>query len=264
MNINSDQLRRDSWDTKDDQTRAVRGMREILARLFGDTSVDAGTKADLVLPGGVNRRKFLQIGGLTVATAAVFAACGSDDEEGTSVAGDAGDSNTGEGSADGKGSASDIKILRTASSLEVLAVDVYQKAIDSGLVKTAAVGDAAKLFQAQHKEHAELFEGATKKLGGEPFDKANPVVLQSLQPMIAALRDEMGVLKLAYDLERAAAATYFSTVGAFTDLTLNQAAMSVGGVEARHVAILGSIVAPQTSPPAFLTKDGAVAAGTGV
>jgi hypothetical protein len=264
MNINSDQLRRDSWDTKDDQTRAVRGMREILARLFGDTSVDAGTKGDLILPAGVNRRKFLQIGGLTVASAAVFAACGSDDEESTNVAGDAGDSDTGEGNADGKGSAGDIRLLRTASSLEELAVDVYQQAIDSGLVKTAAIGDAAKLFQAQHKEHSELLQGATKKLGGDAFDKANPVVLQQLEPTISALKDEMGVLKLAYDLEKVAAATYFSSVGGFTDLTLNQAAMSIGGVEARHVAILGSIVAPQTSPPAFLTKDGAVAVGTGV
>lgn len=264
MNINSDQLRRDSWDTKDDQTRAVRGMREILARLFGDTTVDAGTKGDLILPGGVNRRKFLQIGGLTVASAAVFAACGSDDPEGTSVAGDAGDSNTGDGSPGGKGSESDIKILRTASSLEELAVDVYQKAIDSGLVKTADVGDAAKLFQAQQKEHSELLQGATKKLGGQAFTDANPVVMQQLEPAIMALKDEMGVLKLAYELEKVATATYFSSVGGFTDATLNQAAMSIGGVEARHVAILGSIVAPQTTPPAFLTKEGAVPVGTGV
>ena len=45
------------------------------------------------------------------------------------------------------GADGDVTILRTASSIEVLAVAVYQTAIDSGLVKTAAIGDAAKLFQ---------------------------------------------------------------------------------------------------------------------
>ena len=205
----------------------------------------------------------MQIGGLSVATAAVFAACGTDDSDpGPRATGEVGtDTTATEGE---KGVDGDIRILRTASSLEVLAVEVYQKAIDSGLVKTAAVADAAKLFQAQHREHGELFQGATKELGGEPFDKANPVVLQSLQGPIGALQDEMGVLELALMLEQAAAATYQSTVGAFTDASLNQAAMSVGGVEARHVAVLSSVLQKAPVPRAFQTKDGAVAAGTGV
>ena len=44
----------------------------------------------------------------------------------------------------------------------------YQTAIDSGLVKTTAIADAAKLFQSQHKEHSALFQSLTKKAGGEP------------------------------------------------------------------------------------------------
>jgi hypothetical protein len=262
MDISNDFVRREANESQIEHTSAMRSMRELVNRLFGDSNESGIAKADFAT-GGLNRRKFMQIGGLTVATAAVFAACGSDDsDDGVAASGDDSADTTMGGSGDG--AQSDIKILRTASSLEVLAVDVYQKAIDSGLVKTAAVGDAAKLFQAQHKEHSELFQGATKKLGGEAFDKPNPVVLQSLQGPIGALKDEMGVLQLALMLEQAAAATYQSTVGAFKDLSLNQAAMSVGGVEARHVAVLSSVLKLAPAPKAFQTKDGAVAAGTGV
>ena len=260
MDISNDFIRREAAASQAEHTSSMRSMRELVNRLFGDTNESGIAKADFAT-GGLGRRKFLQIGGLTVATAAVFAACGSDDSD-DGVASGAGATDTTMGGA--KGADGDIQILRTASSLEVLAVDVYQKAIDSGLVKTAAVADAAKLFQAQHKEHSELFQGATKKLGGEAFDKANPVVLQSLQGPIGALKDEKGVLELALMLEQAAAATYQSTVGAFKDATLNQAAMSVGGVEARHVAVLSSVLGQSPVPKAFQTKDGAVAAGTGV
>ncbi|HUP84419.1 MAG TPA: ferritin-like domain-containing protein [Acidimicrobiales bacterium] len=255
MDISNDDVGREANESQIAHTSAMKSMRGLVTRLFGESEESGFAKAGFVT-GGLNRRKFMQIGGLSVATAAVFAACGSDarDESSTTMG-------HGPGSSSDKG---DIQILRTASSLEVLAVDVYQKAIDSGLVKTPAVGDAAKLFQSQHREHAELFQGVTKKLGGDVFDRPNPVVLQSLQGPIGALKDEMDVLQLALMLEQAAAATYQSTVGAFKDLSLNQAAMSVGGVEARHVAVLSIVLELAPAPKAFQTTDGAVAAGTGV
>ena len=160
--------------------------------------------------------------------------------------------------------AMDIIILRTASSIEELAVAAYQIAIDSGLVKTAAIGDAAKLFQAQHKEHSALFQAATKNAGGEPFTMANPAVLAALQPTIKALTDETGIVKLAFSLETAAAETYQSNVGMFMDLTLNAAIMSVGGVEARHAAVLATVLAQNPIAQAFQAIDMAVKAGTGV
>ncbi len=258
MEISSDFVRREARESQVEHNASMKTMRDLVSRLFGDTNESGIAKADFAT-GGLNRRKFMQIGGITVATAAVFAACGSDNTKsadgGTTTTAASG------GAGDAKG---DITILRTASSLEVLAVDVYQKAIDSGLVKTAAIADAAKLFQSQHKEHAALFQGATKKMGGTAMEEANPVVLQSLQGPIAALKDENGVVMLALMLEQAAAATYQSTVGAFKDVTLNQAAMSVGGVEARHVAVLSSVLKQPAAPKAFQTTDGAVAPGTGV
>ena len=261
MEISSEFVRREARESQVEHTASMKTMRDLVHRVFGDSSETGVAKADFVT-GGLNRRKFMQIGGLTVATAAVFAACGGGD---TGTAGEAVDEAEDEDSASGgDASQGDITILRTASSLEVLAVDVYQQAIDSGLVKTAAIGDAAKLFQQQHREHAALFQGATKKLGGEEMKDANPVVLQTLQGPIAGLTDEMSVVRLALSLEQAAAATYQSSVGAFDDVSLNQAAMSVGGVEARHVAVLLSVLDQGAVPKAFQTTEGAVAAGTGV
>ncbi|HVF33269.1 MAG TPA: ferritin-like domain-containing protein [Acidimicrobiales bacterium] len=260
MDISTDFIRRQAKDSQVEHDASMTTMSDVVGRLFGGGTTESGVaKADFVT-GGLNRRRFLQVGGLTVATAAVFAACGTDGTAGGGMAVEDQDQDQeGSGSSDG-----DITILRTASSLEVLAVDVYQKAIDSGLVKTVAIADAAKLFQAQHREHAALFQGATKKAGGKEMTKPNPVVLQGLQGPLAALQDETGVVQLALMLEQAAAATYQSTVGAFTDPTLNQAVMSVGGVEARHVAVLSSVLAQPGAPKAFQTTDGAVVTGTGV
>lgn len=263
MEISNDRVRRQLRGAVKEQSRAMRSLRDLVARLFdGESTVDPAAKADVVLGGfnGFSRRRFLQVGGLTIASAAVLAACGDDDD--TSAGGP--------GTSMGSGAAgTDVLILRTASSLERYAVVLYDTAIASGLVTTAAVADAATLFREQHLEHALLFEGATEaKAPGQAFRDPNPAVAAMLKPRVDGLRSERDVIKLAYDVESVAAATYFSTVGAFEDRNLNTSAMSVGGVEARHVAILGGVLMAADSPayPAsgFQTADGAVMAGTGV
>ncbi|MGH9027614.1 MAG: hypothetical protein ACRDWD_16085, partial [Acidimicrobiia bacterium] len=60
------------------------------------------------------------------------------------------------------------------------------------------------------------------------------------------------------------AQTYQADVGTFTDPTLNVAIMSVGGVEARHAAVLASVLGEDPVPVAFQVTDNAVPAGTGV
>jgi hypothetical protein len=260
MEISSDHLRREAAATEVEHRRAMIRMREAVRRVFGgDRRVSAQTKRDFALD-GINRRRFIQIGGVTIASAAILAAC-SDSDDGDDMSSGSGDG----GDQDGvQASDTDIMILRTASSLEELAVVVYQTAIDSGLVTTMAVADAAQLFQSQHREHAALFEGATEDAGGEAFIEPNPAVMSQLQPAIDALTDEAGVVTLAFDLETVAAQTYQSAVGAFTDASFNVATMSVGGVEARHAAVLAQVLNQPPVPVAFQVTDQAVMAGTGV
>lgn len=256
MEINRDHLRREAQEIQVAHEGSMGSMRDLVQRVLDPSSkADGSIKSDLFLS-GVNRRRFMQIGGVSVLSAAVLAACGKDDKKSSS--GKSGGS---------KGSETDIAILRTASSLEHVAIDVYQKAIDnaSALGISAGVADVAKLFQSQHKDHAGLFEGATKEAGGDPFTTANPAVLDSLKGRIAALKNEMDVIVLARDLENVAAATYQSTVGAYDNLAYNAASMSVGGVEARHAAVLNGVLkADAFSTKAFHTTTGAVAVGTGL
>ena len=223
-----------------------------------DMSIDhAVTEARLTL-GGLHRRGFLRIGGIAIASAAIFAACGSDDDESASTADEAVDA------AKDEVSDRDITVLRTASSLELVAVQVYQTAIDSGLLATAAIKSAAELFQKHHNDHAELFQGATKEVGGEVVEEPNAAVLGSLQPRLGGLTDERAVAFLAYDVEVAVAATYFSSAGTFAARRLNQTAMAVGGIEARHAAVLAAIIGQPQVPRVFQTADGAIAPGTGL
>ena len=271
MDFSHDHLRREARASQVDHEEALPRLRQLLSRVFErPNSLGPDQRQDLVL--GVSRRRALQIGGVTILGGALLAACGSDsDNAGTTTAG--GDATTG---APTTGAAStmppgteaaagmDVLILRTASSIEELAVAAYQTAIDSGLVTTAAIADAAMLFQAQHREHSGLFQSLTTKAGGEPFAVPNPAILEAIQPTIDALKDEMGVVALACDLEVVAAQTYQSNVAAFEDPALNAAIMSVGGVEARHAAALASVLNQNPVPAAFQVTNKAVMAGTGV
>jgi hypothetical protein len=258
VDTSNDELRRLAQDTQTAHVEAMRPLRRGLARIFGDNAVPSAVKSDVAMP-GLHRRGFLRIGGLTIASAAIFAACGGNDDDANSAATTGATSTTA-----ARRDSDDVTVLRTASSIEALAVAAYQTAIDSGLVSTAAVADAAKLFQAQHREHLELFAGLTEQAGGMPFRDPNPAILEQLQPTIDALMDEMGVVQLAYDLEVAAAQTYQSNVSMFTDASLNAAIMSVGGVESRHVAVLATVLGTPAVPVAFQVTEQAVAAGTGV
>jgi nitroreductase len=261
VEILNDELRRQARATQDAHAAAMRPFRNALNRVFGERGATADAKRHLMLP-GLDRRGFLRIGGVTIAGAAILAACGGDDDDSTgatSAAAGASSPTSASGS-----NAQDATILRTASSIEALAVAAYQKGIDSGLVTTPAVADAAKLFQSQHQEHLDYFVSLTEKAGGQAFRDPNPAILEQLQPTIAALSDEQGVVQLAHDLEVAAAETYQSNVAMFKDATLNVAIMSVGGVEARHVAVLATVLATPPVPAAFQVRDKAVPSGTGL
>ena len=161
----------------------------------------------------------------------------------------------------------DVAILRTASSIEELAVAAYQTAIDSGLVTTTAIADAAKLFQSQHKEHSGLFQSPDeegRRRGRTPCPTRS--ILEAIQPTIDALKDEMGVVALALELENVAGA----------DLPVERGHLHGPLPQRRHHEPSGAS-RPATPPPspgvlragarcpaAFQVTDKAVKAGTGV
>jgi hypothetical protein len=202
----------------------------------------------------IDRRRLFQIGGLAAAAAAGLSAC---------INGKGGGTEATTTTSTVVASKRDVTTARTASSIEALLVEAYQKMLDSGLVTTPALLDAFKLFQTQHKAHLTFFESATKRGGGKAFGDPNPALAASIAQQLAGLKSERDAAQLAYALEKQAAATYQATVGNLDDPTMNEAVMSVGGVEVRHVAVLAQSVGQPPVPGAFSGTEGAVAPGTG-
>ena len=203
---------------------------------------------------GLDRRRFLTLGGASVLASAVLAACGSSKK--SSAASSAASTTTSTAAP----TTNDINLLRTASSLEEAAAAGYQKIIDAKVVTSTAMSNAVSAFQTHHKQHSQLFQNATSAAGGKPFTTANPVVMdQLLTPRLAAVKTEADAVKLLYDLEHMLSASFQADVGLFNDVSFNRKVMSVGGIEAGHVAFFAPSVAKPTTPDgAFQSIQGAV------
>ncbi len=162
------------------------------------------------------RRAFLGSAAV-LAAGGVLVACGSSSDEQIAITGSipaAPDSSTttAPGSAEG-----DVVIASTGQSLELLAVEVYQTALDSGLLTTPAIIQTAELFQSQHAEHGEAIGAALVDLGQPEVTEPNQYVLtEVVQPGIDELTDEMSVVALALAVEDLAASTYVKNTPVLT------------------------------------------------
>lgn len=250
MDINNDELRRDLRDLDKEHRQAMPKWRESLFRLFEDKDTPPEARAEALL-GGFNRRRFMRLSGLAVASGAVLAACGSDDGD-SDAAGGASETTAATTAPTSGGNKTDQTIARTAASLEIFAVAVYDKAITNAEALTISdpVAKAAVLFRSQHDEHAKAFNAAATQLGGQPYTEPNPAAAKAFEAQIAALKTEQDVLKFAFALEEIAAQTYQGVGMKLSTPALRQTAMTVGGVEARHMAVLGRFITPPTAVPA--------------
>mgnify|MGYP003704086455 CR=1 FL=1 len=116
-----------------------------------------------------SRRKFLQTGGLALASAAVLAACGKNDKLAAGIP-RLGEAPTTTGLPEG--GATDIVLLRTATSLEYCAIDAYGAVADLNILPATSAA-ALKRFRDDHSAHAKALSELVKKVGGEPFECAN-------------------------------------------------------------------------------------------
>jgi hypothetical protein len=199
----------------------------------------------------LTRRQVLAAAG----AAAVLAACSSSAEEGA-----------GETTTTLPSSPVDLRALQTAAALELLMVDIYKKAVDSGLVTDADLLANVKLFAANHAEHLELFESELIKLGSDPVTLPHQQLAAELEARVTAVKDQAALVKLLHDLELKAQATYQSFVGVFSEanLRLNQTVMSVAAVDARQTAVLALASGQPALRSWFTTTDGRLEAGSGL
>lgn len=254
--LNRTELRRDLKSVDAANRAAMPRWRETLDRVFsGEERLTTDQKAELL--GVPTRRHFFKVGGTVIAGAALLAACGDDtDEAATGTTGGSDSSDTTAANGDGS---MDLVLANTAISLEILAVDTYQAAIDSGLVTNADYGAAAMLFQSHHEEHKGALEGVVNGAGATPYAEANAAVKAAIvDPVLTADDlDEAKILKLAYDLEAAAAQTYVFAATQLSTPALRSTIMTIGGIENRHATILGTLLELGNDQvhPAFLKSE---------
>lgn len=278
--MSRDELNRQLRDAEVAHRDAMPGFGAALRRAFDPEGGVSVAEKGRLLGVPTSRRGFLQISGMTIAASAVLVACGSD----------VGDNVAQTGSVPPKeptvkelepGDELDVTLVLTASSIEALAIAAYDTAIEKNWLGDATLEQVVTLFRDQHREHLALLSSTANDLGAEPYTDPNPyLVANVLDPEVAKL-DGLGgtelqaaALGIAYALENVAAQTYVKSAGLLTTPELRQAIMSIGGVEARHIAvILGATQQPEVpfalmpvggavGEDAFITEDGPVTTPT--
>lgn len=205
---------------------------------------DEATKDELVSEEPSSRSQFLKIAGGTGAAGALalfIAACGGDDKSSSSSS----DTSEKKSTAGAKG---DIEIVNYALTLEYLEVAFYQAAIDSGEVKTKAVGEVAKTIVQDEIEHVAALTATVKQLGGTPAAKPKT----NFDDVLAG--GEKMILETAATVENLGAAAYLGQAGRIKSKDVLAAALSIHTVEGRHAAVLNNVIGKTIVPDGAFAK----------
>jgi len=190
--------------------------------------------------GAMSRRNLLRAGGLGLAGAAFLAACSGDTSEGgisgnpastTVVPATVAPSKPTEAALD-----ADKVQLRTAQSVELLAVDVYAK---YGPKLTDAEWRAnAERFGADHAAAAEVYAKAAEPT--KKSSQANEYLVENfVGPAEEGLNDDTSILNFFAAMESMMTANAINAVGVYTGADWRQQSMAFGAASARRVSVLG-------------------------
>jgi rubrerythrin len=208
---------------------------------------DEAAKDELVSEEPSSRSQFLKIAGGTGAAGALalfIAACGGDDKDSSSSSSSSSDKEK-MGSASAK---QDLEIVNYALTLEHLEVAFYKAAIDSGEVKTKAVGEVAKTIVEDEIAHVEALMATAKQLGGTPAAKPKT----NFDDVLAG--GEKKILETAATVENLGAAAYLGQAGRIKSKEVLAAALSIHSVEARHAAVLNNVTGKSIVPDGAFAK----------
>ncbi len=144
-------------------------------------------------------------------------------------------------------SATDIQILQTASSIEVLAVSTYKTALTLPFIGGSSANPVVKTFatttMGQHAQHLTAFNAAITGLGGKAQTNPDPALAKVVAAAVPTLTGPGPVVALALELEQGAAETYVADVAALSDLNAKKVTASIMGVEAQHASVLLAVQA---------------------
>ncbi|WP_395154415.1 hypothetical protein [Ilumatobacter sp.] len=187
----------------------------------------------------VGRRQALRIGGLSVSLAALVAACGTD-RGGDTAPGRVGNADPILPPPDY--AVNDVVLLRTASSLELTAVAVYETAKGLGVLE-GSTAELVERLQANHQATADKMAELTEAAGGTAWTDTNPWIMErAVAPIVdtITMSDDVlrDVINLAITLENLAASTHQSLTGILTEPKQRLATANASTEESRHSAAL--------------------------
>ncbi|MGH9205590.1 MAG: ferritin-like domain-containing protein, partial [Acidimicrobiales bacterium] len=142
---------------------------------------------------------------------------------------------------------SDVQMMQTAASIEVLAVATYKTALTLPYIGGSTANPVVKTFaqttMSQHAQHLQAFNSAAQSLGGKAQNNPNPKYNSVVQQAVPTIKGPNDVVGLALKLENVAAETYVANVGALSDNNAKKVTASIMGIEAQHVATLLAVQA---------------------
>ncbi|HSP29411.1 MAG TPA: hypothetical protein VLN74_12735 [Ilumatobacteraceae bacterium] len=191
--------------------------------------------------GRYGRRDAIKLGGLSLSVAALVAACG-DDRTGDTAPGRVGYAppitNPPEYPID------DAVFLRTASSLELTAIAVYEAILDTGALDADVTTLVERLIE-NHQAIADEMGALTEAVGGVAWACTNPWYMDRLiTPLLAAVVDSdnplRDIINSAVALENIAAATHQTLTIELGDADAAAATIAAATLESRHSAAIVS------------------------
>jgi rubrerythrin len=253
MDYPRDEVRRQLRASEADQAEALPRFREALKEAFDPkSSASADLKARLL--GVPTRRSFLTVGGAAMAGSALLAACGQTPKNQIAQTGTTPLQPSSTTTTDPGSPAMDLVLLRTSQSIEILAINTYEKFISSGALTTPDVKSTIELFRSQHQQHLQLLDTVTTDAGGDSYNEANLyLTYEVVNPTLQSVKTETDVLALATTIEDTAAQTYVYSGGVLTTQNLRTALMSIGATEARHLTTLYLLQQQQPVPLAIFS-----------
>jgi len=185
----------------------------------------------------MDRRRFLQLGTAAVVGTAVLGAC-TGDKSGKPRPG-LPPTTTSPSNPIGAGP-TDLTLAKTAASLEAMLMDAYKRLMASRIVTSSALLAYTNLFFDHHTQHLAALNGIITTTSGQAaVSEPNPVMQnQIVRPALDAAQNQDDFAHLFFTLEDAIAQTYVYASTAMSQPELRSSMMTIGGIEARHRALL--------------------------